>query len=442
MLKTLTGFVLIAGVVAAIVPAAQQESLTSSDWLGLLPDGEMKQRFILDCTGCHQFDERITRPNGQPRAEAQFVEAIGRMLSFAGATTGFPVIAHDRDAAATAKWLAPLIASTPRRRPPAEVQTITGAVTEFDLPEPQDLPHDVAVDSDGRVVVTGMFTHQMYVLDPATRRVETVPIPVDHANPRAVEIDSAGNWWVALGSPQSVARYIPAIKQWRAFSIGFYPHSVAIGGGVWANGHFTRAPEVIARVDAGTGRVDSMRVTPHASLANAPGGPIPYEIRVGPDGRVWGSELQGNRLFAYSPRSGTMQMFEMPTPNSGPRRFDLDASGSVWIPAYATNELVKLDPATGRFTRYRLPVADAVPYVVRVDQSNGRVWIGTGASDDVLSFDPQSTTFTRYPLPSRGAMVRHLSIDPRTHDVWVAYGASPGRVPARVARIRASGGKP
>ena len=59
----------------------------SSAWLSLLPDGEAKRKFILDCTGCHQFDEKIARPGGTPRTEAQWAEAVSRMLGYAGATS-------------------------------------------------------------------------------------------------------------------------------------------------------------------------------------------------------------------------------------------------------------------------------------------------------------------------------------------------------------------
>lgn len=52
-------------------------------------------------------------------------------------------------------------------------------------------------------------------------------------------------------------------------------------------------------------------------------------------------------------------------------------------------------------------------------------------------FDAQVTQPNGTPrMPSRGALVRHLSIDPKTHDLWLAYGASPGRIAARVARLR------
>lgn len=80
----------------------------------------------------------------------------------------------------------------------------------------------------------------------------------------------------------------------------------------------------------------------------------------------------------------------------GPGRecFDIDAKGILWIPAYAS------------------------------------------AADAVYAYDEAASRFTIYPLPSRGALVRHLAIDPRSRDLWIAYGASPGRIPAKIARLQ------
>lgn len=412
---------------------------SSAEWLALLPDGEEKRRFVLDCTGCHQFDQQNARVNGRPRTRDEWRAVVARMMTYAGATTRFPVISAYRNADATAEWLSHHLtaARTPEPRRVARGTLVySGVVSEFAMPEPQDLPHDVAVDRNGQVVITGMMTHRMYVLDPASGRMTEAEIPVQRANPRAVEIDAAGNWWVVLGAPNQLARYEPGSGQWRTFDVGMYAHSVALGpdGRAWTNGHFTLAPEIIASVDAASGNVRKYELPLHSTMAAGPGGPIPYEIRVGPDGRVWISELQGNRLIALDPTTGASTVHEMPTSYSGPRRFDIDALGVLWIPAYSTNELVRYDPASGAFRRFALPIQDAVPYVVRVDPGTGIVWIGTSAADAVLSFDRRTNLFTVYELPSRGALVRHLAIDPRTHQVWVAYGASPG-IAARVARI-------
>jgi len=423
-----------------LVPAADSVR-RSSDWLSLLPEGEEKRRFILDCTGCHQIDDQIVRPNGRPRTQAEFKEMVDKMLGFAGSTTGFPVNGHGRESVSTAAWMARNFLANPMIRPRGALPP-NARVTEYDMPEPGDLPHDVAVGRDGRVVVTGMFSHRMWVLDPTRGRFDGVDIPIEKANPRALEIDAVGDWWVVFGARHMVGRYSPTSQMWRTWPGGFYPHSLALApdGDVWINGHFTHSPELIARID--TTVRDSSRalarfeVPAHPTLGMGPGGPIPYEIRVARDGRVWTSELQGNRLFAYDPKKRAFDVFTMPETWSGPRRFDIDGRGIVWIPAYATNELVRLDPATRRFTRFPLPEPDAVPYVVKVDDATGRIWIGSSASDAIYLYDAAANRFTTYPLPSRGAMVRHLAIDPRTHDLWIAYGASPGRIPAKIARLQ------
>jgi virginiamycin B lyase len=414
------------------------DSLSSADWLALLPDGETKRRFVLDCTGCHQFDEQITLVDGTPRTAEQWEAGIQKMLSFAGATTGFPIIAADREAHATAQWLAENVTRIPRRRPAGSFDPGSQrSVTEFPLSNPRDLPHDVAVDAQGNVVVTGMMTHEMWVLDPASGQVRAVTPPIGQSNPRAVDIDAAGNWWMVFGNPQRLARFTPSSGDWQTFPVGMYPHSLAVGhdGDVWFNGHFTRKPELIGRVTR-AGKVETFEVPSHPVLASKPGGPIPYELRAGADGTVWGSELQGNRVFSFNPARSEFRMYDMPKPHSGPRRLDIDPDGMVWIPAYSTNEVVQLDPSTGKFTAYPLPVPDAVPYVVRVDPVTRDVWVGTSAADMILRLRHKTGRFMVYPLPSRGALVRHLAIDPKTHDVWAAYGAWPGRLGAIVARIR------
>jgi virginiamycin B lyase len=427
---------IVAGPAAAQSPAdpSSPEFEPSSAWLALLPDGEIKRKFILDCTGCHQFDEKIARVQGRPRSEAEWAAAVTRMLGYAGATTAFPVIAADQDAKATAAWLAKHLKAGQVQRPKSP-PAARAEITEFLLPDPKDLPHDIIVEPTGTVLVTGMFTDRLYRLEPGGGRFTVIAIPVPNANPRAIDLDSLDQPWVVLGQPHKLAT-VEADSQWRSFDVGMYPHSLAIGAGkVWFNGHFTHTPELIGSVDRATGRVATYQVPSHPRLGRGPGGPIPYEIRVGPDGRVWGSELQGNRLFAFTPATETFEVFTLPSSYSGPRRFDVDPKGIVWIPAYAANLLIRFDPVARRFTEIQLPIRNAVPYVVRAEPGTGTLWIGTAAADVLFRYDPTTGRFDTYPLPSRGALIRHLAIDSRSGTVWAAYGAVPG-IPARIARVQ------
>jgi virginiamycin B lyase len=419
---------------AFVLPGRDRPDLgdpSSSDWLGLLADGPTKRQFIIDCTGCHQFDSRMTRRFGRARTEAEWREAVHRMLGFAGPGSGFPVISAAQHPDSTAAWLARSLGD---RIPERGDSSADPRVTEFLFPAAQDLPHDIAIDSAGRVVVTGMFSGAMYVLEPESGEFSRVEIPVEQANPRAVEIDRQGRWWVVLGNPRQLARFDG--ENWSTFDVGVYAHSVALdsAGGAWVNGHFTRQPELLVGIDR-QGNAEQVTLPDHPDLAARPGGPVPYELRTGPDGRIWMSELQGNRMIAYDPATRTSRAYGLPSPSSGPRRFDVGQDGAVWIPAYGAGSLLRLDPSSGAVREISLPIEDAAPYVVRIDASGG-VWIGTGAADALFRYDPATGRFETIRLPTRGAVVRHMAIDRRNGDVWLAYGESPGKVPARIARFR------
>src|SRR6188768_2162271 len=129
--------------VTRVAPMPAADSVRrSSDWLSLLPEGEEKRRFILDCTGCHQIDDQVVRPNGRPRTQAEFKEMVDKMLGFAGSTTGFPVIGHGRESVSTAAWMARNFLANPTIRSRGTLPP-NARVTEYDMPEPGDLPHDV-----------------------------------------------------------------------------------------------------------------------------------------------------------------------------------------------------------------------------------------------------------------------------------------------------------
>jgi len=426
------------GTVAPPSPAAApvaEPRLPSSAVLALLPDGEYRRRFITDCTGCHQFGMAEAFPGGRARSESEWRGIVERMVSMAGPTSSFPVISGYRDAGETAAWLAGHLASPPVGYPSSPESRGTVEVTEFVYPHPADLPHDVGVDRDGHVVVTGMFTHRMLRLDPATGNWQEYPIPVEGANPRALEIDGAGDWWVLLGAANRVARYRPGTGEWTSWEIGMYGHSIRLDarGRAWFNGHFTRDPELIGYVEPATGGVRTYAV-PSTAATRAGAGPIPYGLRIAADGTVWGTELQGNRLFRFDPATERFATWDLPTSASGPRRPEVARDGTLWIPQYGASAIASFEPVSERFTEYRLPIPAAAPYVIR-EGADGRLWIGTGAADAVLAYFPRESRFEVYPLPTAGALIRHLDVDPRTGDVWVAYGASPGIAP-KVARLR------
>ena len=413
-------------------------------YLSLLPDGEEKRRFAVDCLGCHSLNARIVLDKrGEPWDEAGWATSTEKMLSFAGHKTRFPILPPDRDAKKTAAYAATHITGDALRRsasePPARAPgSAAHEITEYDLPDQSDFPHDLMRDGRGRILVTGMFSGLMYVLDPETGKFETVAIPVPQANPRALDVDDFGDWWILCGFPNKVARYRVKNGKWDVFDIGMYGHSIGVDTKhrAWFNGHFTRDPVLFGYVDITTRKTHTMEA-PATPMPPEQGSPVPYELRVGPDGTVWMTELAGNRLLRHDPATRETKAYTLPSPHSGPRRCDVGADGVVWVPEFAGGKLARFDPATERFEEFDLPVRDSLPYCARVDGTRGWVWISLCAADAIARFDPRTRRFEVFDLPTRDAFIRHLDVDPETGAVWGAYSHSPN-LEMKIVRLRVS----
>jgi virginiamycin B lyase len=124
----------------------------------------------------------------------------------------------------------------------------------------------------------------------------------------------------------------------------------------------------------------------------------------------------------------------MPSPDSGPRRLDVAADGTLWIPTYSGGSLVVFDPRTERFTEHPLPTRDALPYVARVDPKSGAVWVAEAGADAIARFEPATKRWTEFPLPTGSSLIRHMDIDPATGAVWAAYANAPPVTP-KVIRL-------
>ncbi len=431
----------LACVLASIgAPDAAAGGARASDLLALFPDGEEKRKLILDCMGCHSLNDRILYADGALPDSAGFEASVRKMLMFSGAHTPFPVMSPERDAAATARFLAEHLTeqtvAKAAARSAVDVRVTDGvSITEWDLPEPRDLPHDLRVLGDGRILVTGMQTNRMYVLDPDAGTWHEEPIPGPGGNPRALDVGPSGDWWVAGGMTRKMSRYRAADGAWDHYDIEMYPHSTMLDSRerVWFNGHFTFDPIRMGYVDGTTGRTVLIEVPPNEQFTIAT--PIPYGLRVGPDGTVWCTELGGNRLLAYDPDAGAFRSYYLPTSFSGPRRLDVASDGSVWVPEFANGKIARFDPDTETFAELEFPTGNSLPYCARIDHARGRVWVSQCANDAIACIDARSGKIVEYALTTPDAFIRHLDVDQESGDVYAAYSHSPGLHP-KVVRLR------
>jgi virginiamycin B lyase len=421
-------------------PAAHAEvDAPSSEWLSLLPEGDMKREFILNCTSCHEIGSPRIMLNELARTDQQWQATFAAMR----ALDQYAIIPADFDAGRYATWLADNLSDERVMQVPAppvvDPKTVAELViTEYPLPVKDASPHDLVVGPNGRIWITGFFSDQIWALDPSSGDIEVFNVdtnPDELDQPRSLKFSQTGELWVVNGGAEKVLRLDVTSAQYQSFDVGMYAHSLdlAANGDAWINDYFSK-PERIARVAALDGEVTVLAV-PSAELSEVAGLPLPYGLQIDQKDRLWSTQMTANTLVGYNIASGEASLYQMPMDNSGPRRLGIGPDGALWIPEFNTGHLSRFDPDTAEFERIRLGPSSLGPYDVAVDQRSGVVWVAGALGSRLIRYQPETGEVAHFPLPTQPAYMRHIAIDPLTGDIWSSYSSLPAAQP-KVVRLQ------
>ena len=416
------------------------QRVTSEQWLSLLPDGDMKREFLLNCTSCHEIDAARVLVAGEPRSVEQWAAAFALMRGI----DQYELLPEDFDDAAYTAWLAQHLDrdAGARLSPPipANVDALAQVrITEYPLPEPTELPHDLVVGPDGRIWITAFFNDVIWALDPASGAIESYNLRPDGAEgwgqARALVFAPDGTLWVVLGGTHELVALDPASRSFETVNVGMYAHSLVLDsqGRVWFNDYFAET-ERIGMYDPATKEVRHMTI-PSAGLTAAQGLPLPYGLQIDSAGRLYSTQLAGNTLVMYDTNTAAAELITMPVTNAGPRRPAIGTNDIVWVPEWNTGYLSGYDPATNTFRRYRIGSSALGAYDAEFDPRSGEVWITGALGSSMIAFDPRDESTLEIPLPTNPAYTRHLAVDPDTGDLWSAYSSLPAAQP-KVVRIQ------
>lgn len=417
-----------------------RQRVTSEQWLSLLPDGDMKREFLLNCTSCHEIDAARILVDGAPRSAAQWDAAFALMR----AIDQYKLLPEDFDDKKYTAWLAQHLDrdASARLSPPVphKVDALEGIrITEYPLPEATELPHDLVVGPQGRIWITAFFSDVIWALDPATGAIETYALRADDApgwgQARALVFAPDGTLWVVLGGTHELVALDPASRKFETYNVGMYAHSLVLDsqGRVWFNDYFA-VNERIGVFDPATKDVRHINI-PSAGLTPQQGLPLPYGLQIDSAGRLYSTQLAGNTLVMYDTNTAAAELITMPVANAGPRRPAIGADDVVWVPEWNTGFLSGYDPASNAFKRYRIGSAALGAYDAEYDPRSGRVWITGALGASMIAFDPRDESVLEIPLPTNPAYTRHLAVDPASGDLWSAYSSLPAAQP-KVVRIQ------
>ena len=127
----------------------------------------------------------------------------------------------------------------------------------------------------------------------------------------------------------------------------------------------------------------------------------PHDPAVAPDGSLWWTGQQANKLGRLDPSTGATKEYPLTTPNSGPHGLVADSAGNIWFTANYAGYIGKLNPGTGDVTEYKMPDPAAKDPHTPVFDQHGALWFTVEESNFVGRLDPQSgkIQLQRVPTP-------------------------------------------
>jgi virginiamycin B lyase len=425
--------------------------LTNAEWLASMPGTDAQKGQLLNCVGCHT----LARPlNSKYTAEEFLTQILPRMQGYVNQS--MPLHPQLRRAErlreergdqrvqvyrGTADYLASInLSSHPTWN--FELKTLprpTGAATrviytEYDLPRESIEPHDVVVDDKGTVWFSSFGEQYLGKLDPKTGKLTEFEIP-EHkpgfpTGLLGLRSDAEGNLWFGNMYQATIARFdrkSETFKFWPlegdenidAAQINMVsPQSSSVDGKVWAQNNGFAG---IHRLDVATGKLETFE--PFKGMSG------PHNIYdVIPDSKnnVYFTDFRQHHIGRIDAKTGKLDLYETPTPNSAPRRGSMDAQDRLWFGEYRADRIGMFDTRKEEFKEWMIPPRWSSPYDVVVDK-NGQAWTGSMLSDQVTRLNPATGEIVNYLLP-RSTNIRRVFVDNSTTPVsfWVGnnHGAS------------------
>lgn len=226
--------------------------------------------------------------------------------------------------------------------------------------------------------------------------------------------DKNGKIWIPdFGTANKIARLDPGTGEVQEFTVpnkgtadihSAYP---APDGSVWLT---EQASNKLGKWDPKTGAITEYQDAYQPGKEGIEAGGSKHTVRVDSKGYVWAS---GSPLTRLDPATGKFTRFaEFPSAYD----VNLDKEGNVWFTSYGESKIGKADAKTGKLKIWDLPDKNSHPRRIVVDP-DGIAWVGEFISGKIARFDPKTETFKEYQLPGPSPTPYALGLD-RKNNIW------------------------
>jgi len=423
--------------------------LTNAEWLASMPGTDAQKSQLLNCVGCHT----LARPLNSKYSSDDFMTIVlPRMQGYVQQSIpahpqlrrGERLMEERGDQRVqvyrgAADYLAGInLSSRPQWN--FELKTLprpSGAATrviytEYDLPRETISPHDVIVDGDGMAWYSSFGEQNLGRLDPRSGKVTEFPIeehkPGFPTGSLGLRSDRDGNLWLGNMYQATIVKFDRKSEKFRFWPLEgdenidaaqinmVSPQSSHVDGKVWTQNNGFAG---VHRLDLATGKFETWE--PFKGVAG------PHNIYdVIPDSRnnLYFTDFRQRHIGRIDAKTGEIKLYEIPTPNSAPRRGTMDAQDRLWFGEYRADRIGMLDTKTGQFREWAVAPKWSSPYDVIIDK-NEEAWTGSMLSDQVTRLNTRTGTSINYLLP-RSTNIRRVFVDNSTTPVTFWAGSNHG----------------
>ena len=398
----------------------------------LWPDAPGKAKLMSRCFVCHEFQNKMA---SRPRDE----EGWRQIVTFMRDTMGVrgPRFT-DQDSENVIKYLTSLFSdNSVLPKSPADMPAYKDTVhhysdaamkivyVEFETGRDK-MPFSATPDKDGIAwIPMAGDVNRLGRLDPATGKITEYRVPYQ----KAAQVHSAypapdGTVWIAEDQARALGKWDPKTQQITEYFDGDFPkHTVRIDkqGTPWISPGTSQ--KTISRFDVETGK-----------FTHFPGSEEAYGIVLDKDGNCWFVQyVKDGQLGKIDANTGKVTKWTVPSPDSRPRRIDIDPDGNIWFAEFQGGKIGEFNPKTEKFKEWALPGSKPGPYP---DDENGPYPIGSdpgpygfvldknqnawyaGVSTDTFGqLNPKTGKITEYPFTHSELTVRELFVDSQGH-IW------------------------
>ena len=432
---------------------------TASEIIAALSGTDDQKVLLAQCSNCHSLQWALNTAH----TKEEWVELIRLMAGERRASGYFPgtrSYGQQRFIEPLAEYLASIrgpgssdaIPFQLRPRPTDEASTRL-VMTEYDLPRggQRELymlrgdrrfvwPHDVIVD-DNYAWYTDHFSSVLGRLDRKTGKAVELTYPTPPGGGRDMEIpagqerlgnpglggshdlffDAQGNG--VFGMDEATVRYNPRTDEFVHWTSGNNMFGLDSEGHVW----HTDDGGPLFEIDTATGEITEHPIPTNDGV---------YDMDTDSQGRTLINIWRNAKIGMFNPETKAYSEFPTPTPESGPRRGEIDAQDRLWVALYYAGRVARFDPNTGEIKEFPLiPGTEAfapphtAPYSTAVDNEHQFVWTTDFYSNRIFRIDMNTEEVTEYFMPGPYE-VRDLTVESGTDrpTFWIPSYRPPSKI--------------